>query len=366
MSCTSRSSQGTCRPGIDRRRPWRGVGLVVAALATAGCAPSDASPPAPTDPGSPETTADCEGVRFTDRDGGETDLTDAFTDGDHVTLRDDGTLRFCPGIWFVRLEVEADVAIVGSGADRTTLSGGEQGTVVAVRGAAVEITGVSIDRGRALGGGNVAKGGGVWCDAGSRVSIADSSVTNNRAYDGGGVYADDGCTLIATDVRFADNVAEDDGGAIGTYFGRRVALTRVVVEHNTARDGAAVFLFGSALEVADATFTDNVAVSHGGAIHAYDSPMTATDTTFAGNQGSVGGALLVGGETTLERVVFTDNHADTGGALFAYVSVTTTGTDCSFVANEPEDVVTSGGSYVLGEAVDFVCDGQGCVTEALP
>lgn len=344
-----------------RPRRW-GRGAALGCLAAAGCAPGAAPPgdrPTGSEPTDPPTT--CAGVSFTGADGAVTDHTEDFTEGRFVTFDRPGTLRFCAGTWFVRLVAAADLAIEGAGADLTTLSGGEQGTVVTVRGAHVSIAGVRIDRGRALGGGNEASGGGVSCDAGSRVAIRDSRLTHNHAYDGGAVYAGEDCTVTATDVVFADNSAEDDGGAIGTYFGRRVTLTRAVFERNTARDGGAAFLFGSALEVVDAAFADNVAESHGGAVLAYDTPTTATTTTFDRNRAEVAGALLAGADTTLDRVWFTDNEAGDGGAVFAYAAVTTTGTACGFVANTPDDFVSSGASYVLGEGVDFVCDGQGCV-----
>jgi predicted outer membrane repeat protein len=291
----------------------------------------------------------------------QTDMTDALTVGTYTTLSTDGTLTVCPGEWYARLTTTADVVIEGLDETTTTLSGGGNDTVITVADGSLSVARVRIDRGSARGAGNASKGGGVQCDGARKVTLTDTVLTNNTAYDGGAIYAGDGCRVEATRVVFSDNSAEDDGGTLCSFDGGAVVLSNVTIEGGSARDGGAIYLFRStSLDIEDSVFQGNTASMIGGAIVNYESSMTIGQTTFIGNRADDGGAILNIGDAALDRVSFTDNAAEVGGAVFAYSSATTSGTQCSFSGNGPDDVAVGATSFTFDETIDFLCDGQGC------
>ncbi len=309
---------------------------------------------------SPTEVAGCTGVTFTDSEGQQTDLTDAFTVGTHTKLSTDGTVSVCPGEWFVRLTTTANIVIEGDDKATTTLSGGDNDTVLTVTGGKLSVARVRIDRGRARGAGNASKGGAILCDGGAKVTVTDSTLTNNSAFDGGAIYSENGCGVTATDVVFTDNTAGDDGGTICAYNDVDIRLSGVTIEGGSARDGGAIYVYDGELDITDSVLSDNTAAMIGGAVVSYESRMTVSDTTFRGNGAEDGGAILNVGDATLERVSFSDNVAEVGGAVFAYSSATTTGTQCTFSSNTPDDIAAGESAYTFGQTVDFLCDSQGC------
>lgn len=303
------------------------------------------------------------GVTFTDMDGQESDWTELFTLGTAKTWSADGTLSFGPGHWFVRLDVTAEkLQITGAGRDATTLSGGEEGTVLRVVGGGLTLTDVTIDRGRALGAGNAARGGGLFCDEGAELSLKRLTLSNNQAFDGGALFATD-CTVRGDDLLFVDNRADDDGGAIAVYFDGGLAFTNTSFSGGRARDGGAVFLYGGNLSLVGGSFDANVASDKAGGLLNYQSQVSLIDVQFTDNESGGGGAIHSAGYTDLERVSFSGNAAPLGGGLLVFSSATTRGVECFFEDNEPDDVTSSVGSYIFPEVVDFFCDSEGCVEE---
>ncbi|MCP4807591.1 MAG: hypothetical protein GY913_10305 [Proteobacteria bacterium] len=308
----------------------------------------------PEDTGPPE----CDTVTFE----GE-DWTDRFQTGEVVTVDTPGTLTFCDGDWFVLLHVTSQVVIEGMTPARTTLSGGEQGTVVHVtgEGAHASIQHATLDRGYARGDRNEGSGAGIRCDEGADVSVRDAVLSNHDAYDGAGLYARDGCDVQLDGVAFVDNYAEDDGAALRINKGSG-ELRDVTFTGSTARDGGAVVLDASDVLVDGAVFESNTTRdSQGGAILAYWSTLSIRDAVFEANDAnSVGAALALFGETTLEDVTFRSNTAFSGGVVHVYPdhgALTCTG--CAWESNTPADLGVQAVGTFEGLA-DFVCDGDGC------
>ena len=339
--------------------------LTLLGSACSGTAPADRTARDTVDTGSTRDTGQtgAGGVTFTDLDGQTSDWTEFFTLGTATTWSTDGTLAFGPGDWFVRLAVTADdLHITGAGRDATTLSGGEQGTVVRVVGGELTLTDVTIDRGRALGAGNEARGGGLFCDEGAELTLERLTLSNNRAYDGGALFATD-CTVEGDDLLFTGNRADDDGGAIAVYSDGALTFTNTTFSGGSARDGGAVFLWGGTLSLVDGRFDANVASDKAGGLLNYQSQVSLVDVQFTDNESGGGGAIHSAGHTDLERVTFSGNVAPLGGGLLVFASATTRGVACVFQGNEPDDVNSSVGSYVFPEVLDFFCDSNGCVEE---
>jgi hypothetical protein len=337
--------------------------------------PSDSGSP-PADSGAPDDTADttdtdtaCTTAIFTDEDGEQTDLTEAMTLGTYTTLSDPGTLAVCPGTWFARLLIRADVAVEGLGDDRgqTILSGGESGTILDIGGPRqVTVRNLTLDRGAGLDVDHNSGGGGVYCEQNATVSIEDVTFSRGFANDGAGLYAVS-CTVEITDTEFIDNLSEDDGGAL-TLWQSTATLSGVRFENNTGLDGGAIALFSSDVVIEDTVITDNTSGYFAGGIWQYDSVLTLRDVELSGNinTGGDGGGLLASGTTTLERVTFSDNAAGEGGGVYVYFDTELTGTDCDFEGNSPQDIWVDDYSEAGGVSMDagldysFVCSGNAC------
>jgi hypothetical protein len=313
-------------------------------------------------------------VTFEATDGTTQDLTALFLSGDYLTLALSGTLRVCPGTWYSRVLVRADVSVIGLGAtpEETILSGGLSGTILDVAGPAVTLSvhNVTLDRGAGLDVDHNSGGGGIYCEQDGAVVVTDAIFSANEANDGPAIYTND-CSLSVTDSSFHDNVSEDDGGAI-TLWDSTASFDGVQVHDNRSLDGGGMAIFNSEVTAVDLSIVDNVATGFSGGIWLYNSTLALTDGVFSGNQddsGVYGGGLLVYGSATLERVSFTGNSAPLGGGIFVYYEGVVQGSDCDFSANTPDDIFASDGtseggqSYAAGSGASFTCQDNACVLD---
>lgn len=313
----------------------------------------------------PESTVTFEGL-----DGSVQDLSDALLTGEYVTLDSPGRLLVCPGTWFARLLLRADVEIEGLGAspEETVLSAGEVGTILDVSGPKVNVGvhNLTLDRGAGLNEEHNSGGGGLYCASFGVVTVSDVIFSNNFANDGAGLYTED-CEVDLSGVRFVDNLSEDDGGALTVWFST-LTMSDATFQDNVGLDGGAMAAFYSDVTISDATFQDNTSSMYAGGLWLYNSTLTMSDTTFSGNQngGGDGGGLYAYGTTTLERVVFEGNSAVRGGGLFVYYESDVSGTDCDFDGNDPQDIFAAdyseagGQSYEASAGYSFACAENVC------
>ncbi len=326
------------------------------------------------DTGTTDTTSACATptVTFTTSDGAVNDLTEFFTTGDYLTLGLDGTLAVCPGTWFSRVLVRANVTVVGLGdtPEETILSGGESGTILDVLGpdVSLDVSNVTLDRGAGLDVDHNSGGGGIYCEQQGVVTVRDSLFTNNFANDGAGMYTQY-CTVDLENVTFQDNLSEDDGGALTLWFST-ATLNQVTITNNTALDGGAMAMFFSEATVTNSWFEGNTASIFAAGIWVNDSSITMADSTITGNtnDGSDhGGGLVVDGSATLDRVNFTQNDAPLGGGLYVFFGATIEGTECGFSLNTPDDIYVDDGSAGQGDSItaggnySFSCADNACV-----
>jgi hypothetical protein len=306
-------------------------------------------------------------VTYTPENGGVQDLTDAFMTGQYVTLAQPGTVEVCPGTWFSRVLLRADIEVIGLGTtpEQTVMSGGESGTIIDVSGpdVSVAVRNVTLDRGAGLDVDHNSGGGGVYCEQQGVVEITDARFTNNFANDGSGLYARN-CDITVRNTNFTDNLSEDDGGAF-TLWASTATLESVRMERNTSLDGGAMALFESTLSASNLVVADNTASNFGGGIWANDATISLVDAEILRNtnDGSdYGGGLIIHGTASMQRVTFTDNTAPLGGGLFVYYGATVNGTDITFNGNAPEDVYVAGSStsHTVGDTVTFTCFDDAC------
>ncbi len=312
-------------------------------------------------------------VTFEGLDGAVEDLSAPLLSGTYVTLDAPGTLSVCPGTWFARLLLRADVDVVGLGdaPEDTVLSAGEVGTILDVAGpeVSVSVRNLTLDRGAGLNEEHNSGGGGLYCEGFGAVTVQDVIFSNNTANDGSGMYTED-CEVTLSRVQFLDNVSEDDGGALTLWFSTLTA-TDLVFQDNVALDGGAMAMFYSVATMSEVTFQGNRARTYAGGLWVYNSTLTLTDARFIDNvnSGADGGGMLAYGTTTLERVSFDGNQAARGGGLFVYYESVVEGVDCDFGDNAPEDIYAAdyseagGVSYEAGESWSFGCAENACVEE---
>jgi len=187
-------------------------------------------------------------------------------------------------------------------------------------------SGTSVQDNAATGG----NGGGIYVNALARVSLTDSTVSNNTAFASGGGIDNLG-TLTLTAATVSGNNAGNGGGI---YNSGTLTLTDSTVSGNgTVGYGGGIDNFGT-LTITNSTLYGNTASSSGGGIEDRG-PLTIDDSTIAGNTGETGGGIdnyFGNYSVTLTNTIVAGNSTIASGGY---------GPD---VANE----VTSGGHNLIG------------------
>lgn len=324
------------------------------------------------DTGDPSSACPEDVVTFVGSDGSNKDVTDFFTSGDYLTLAVPGTLEVCPGTWFARVLLRADVDVVGLG-DKpkdTILSGGESGTIIDIAGPdiTVNVSNLRLDRGAGLDVEHNSGGGGIYCEQEATLTVTDVIFTDNFANDGSAIYTRD-CVVDITATVMKDNVSEDDGGA-ATFWSSTVTMDDVRIENNVALDGGAMAMFNSDFTGSNMNIEGNTGTHFGGGIWAYDSDFSLTDSTIVSNElvgSDYGGGLLMYGTGYLEDVAFTGNVAPKGAGIFVYYEADLEVVSCDFADNDPDDIYvadySSAGGYAMtdvGSDFSMTCADSEC------
>lgn len=297
---------------------------------------------------------------FIGADGATEDFTEVLLSGEYTTLDAPGRLEVCPGTWFARLLLRADIDVVGLGPDpeATILSGGESGTILDIsgEGVLVNVRNLSFDRGAGLDVDHNSGGGGIYCEDFATVVGEDLRFTHNFANDGSGLYAQD-CDISLTRADFTDNVSEDDGGALTLWFST-ATLNQVRAEGNEGLDGGAMAWFYSDVVAQDLAIIDNSAGNFAGGVWVYDSTIELHGGEVRGNEtpSSQGGGLLIHGTATLDGLTVADNLAEEGGGIFVYYFATVHASGLDFAGNSPEAVWVADFSEAGGVALDLSDD----------
>jgi predicted outer membrane repeat protein len=206
----------------------------------------------------------------------------------------------------------------------------------------------------------LAGGGGGIGISDSSVTVTGSKFTNNLVTmlgtDGGAVNVIFEGTLTMSGCTVTGNKGNRNGGAIHARDAEQVTCTSTTFSNNQVvgtdvgdESGAAIGSFNSNLAVTSCTFNSNVlssGVGTGGIFfhvpfddgNAY--ALSVTSSIFSNNVGkNLGGAINIFGfipnsgvSAAITSCVFTNNTADTGGAIYID-SIPTTVTSCSFNNN---------------------------------
>ena len=194
-------------------------------------------------------------------------------------------------------------------------------------------------------------GAGVAISEASEVLVSRSSLTDNRAMSGGAIAVRGG-RLTLVDSQLTGNVAyqltesywwdgnipeenqsyDGKGGAIFIDGNVVTSLDHCQLDANEAIVGGGVYDGGISLDVSHSSLTNNIA--YGVAYSSDSGRSTYTTTCYAG----VGGGLFTSGDLNLCDVAFSFNRAIQGGAL-ASASSSTTLQDVKMEGNSAYDVL---------------------------
>ena len=276
-------------------------------------------------------------------------------------------IQVAPGTYHEHLFMQqAGVAIVGAGANVTTIHGSGTGRVIEffAVGASTKLSGFRITGGvAATGGGGIRcvlaspqildciiegntapEGGGVFLTQ-SRPEIKGCTIRDNVAtgspfvhHDGGGLFLDNNSPALIEDCEILDNTATDSGGGIriadagaaivrgcrirgnaaggsgGVVMGGGgVLLENSVIEANTSEAGAGGVGFGGPGTIAGCTIAFNTS-EHGVGGVLFFGPGTITRCTIAFNtgKGSASGLVLPGPGVAVDHTIVARNFSAPG------------------------------------------------------
>lgn len=259
-----------------------------------------------------------------------------------------GTITFSPSVFNPNAisltsalpTITAPVTITGSSATNVTVNGSGIVRVFTIdpttSGAAVNITGLTITGGSAVGG-----GGGIF-NQDAALTIKNSIITANvestvhpAAGGGGGIFlAAAAASLVVEGSIISNNQTSDDGGGIGVADNSSVTVRNSLITGNigsstgggpgtfngSSGGGIYFFNFGNLL-VENSTISGNVANSlanAGGALYLYGATAKIVNSTISGNiAGGIGGGIAVISSSTVNilntTVAFNVTSATGGG-----------------------------------------------------
>lgn len=167
------------------------------------------------------------------------------------------------------------------------------------------------------------------------------------------VSASGDLTLENVTLSGGDGVGRIRGGAIADY--GSVTITDSVISGNTAFEGGAVFVENGSLTITNSVITKNVA-NYGGGITNYSGVMTMTNSTLSknkallyhGNPSFGGGLLSTTAQDTITGSLITGNSASKGGGLAVYgATVVSNSTISKNSATDKGGGIYNGGGHAL-------------------
>jgi len=224
--------------------------------------------------------------------------------------------------------VNANVTIIGPGANLLTISGGGTSKIFSnFETAVVTISGMTLTNGNGVGSSPGNTFGGAVYNQGD-MTLTNMVITGNSATaDGGGVYnsTSDSMTIIGCVI--TNNTAASQAGGAHNHLSATMTVTNSTISNNTSTNGGGGGIYsedGSTLSVTNSTLSSNQATNasgSGGGILADSTTFTMTNSTVSGNSASIFGggiAFDVDSPTTITGSTISGNTAtqDGGGIHF--------------------------------------------------
>lgn len=208
----------------------------------------------------------------------------------------------------------------------------------------VEIIGLTIRHGVALGSGVPGRGGGIYYDFDSNnpgsLVMNETKLAFNQARVGGGIFSSSGSAPVFNGVYFQANNATERGGGMYSWTDSSPEFNSVIFQGNAAGLTAGGIYCNKANAVfIDTSFIFNYGVSGcGGLVLQNESHATILVSAFTNNEteGNGGGLCMDGNSTaSLENVIFENNSAynGNGGGMHLVNYSSPTLTNVTFTGN---------------------------------
>lgn len=276
----------------------------------------------------------------------------------------DDIIDVAAGEYTEMLTIDKSLTLQGAGQDNVTIIQAHENNPLSAFGRVitiseedleVEISGVVIRHGRALGSFPEKDGGGLFIDAGvlklnnvtfennlafegtstgggmwargSELELNNTDFVGNRSgMNGGGLNLAFGNLAELTDVSFIGNAAGNLGGGILAGDDGMLTMTNVDLTGNSSNsDGGGMYASGNGSNVTliDVDFVDNSSGFRGGGLTSFAGSMMLTRVAFEVNSALQGGGMFAAGsgsrEVNLDRVTFDGNEAQQGGGMYAEI-----------------------------------------------
>lgn len=213
----------------------------------------------------------------------------------------------------------------------------------------------------------VGGGGGIWFGFGGELTLNDCSVSGNSAFDisnGGGIYAGDVNELSSTSVIIDSNSIISGNSAGYNGGGLFLAKTNLTVNdstisYNNAFEGAGIWVYNGTANITNCMVLGNSATQLGGGFAFINSPTIIDNSIITSNSatstvGATGGALFFEGWSDsphqITNCLITDNTAYSyGGGLSNNIGSWVRVTNCTFSGNEAIGINGVGGGISCAE-----------------
>jgi hypothetical protein len=189
-------------------------------------------------------------------------------------------------------------------------------------------------------------GGGIGNDLGA-VNLINSTVSRNTSSSGGGIFSSNG-TATLTSSTVSDNTAVHNGGGIYDHFGT-VNLTNSTISGNSANGGGGIAIQGT-VTLTNSTVSGNVGI-YGSGIWNEDGNLNLINSTVLSNTGGMGGIWNRFGAMTLTNTIL------------AYNGIGALARDCT---NDSGGTVMSSGYNLVQAPNNCVFSATGDITNTNP
>jgi|GEM_PF-3465161 len=191
----------------------------------------------------------------------------------------------------------------------------------------------------------------IFITPGVNVVLNHLTITKGVSDSGGGIY-NDHAELTVTNSILSDNIAYNSGGAIMVHTGT-LTVTGSSFSNNSAVKGGSIAQYYGTSVVSDSIFSSNSATDNGGGVYNIGGTLTVTGSTFTGNTAYNGGGIsnfttdgpcASGSAVTVSNSTFSGNNATSGGGIFNDSGVITLLFDTIF------DNLSGGGAWSRNNA----------------
>lgn len=184
------------------------------------------------------------------------------------------------------IAANGSLTIIGTGANRLTISGNNASRIFSVSdNAVVNISYLFFTRGNGAGAANTGRGGAIYNNGGT-TEISKCVFNANSAMLGGAMNNATAGTLTIRDSNITGNQATSVGGALQNFSTSTLHLINTAINYNTAgtsTTGGGAIQGNGTITMTNVTMSANSTQASGGAIYYNGTGLTMTNTTISNN-----------------------------------------------------------------------------------